>query len=131
MPSTLRQPTATAQDKSLVIGRPEMAKAALSDNRGQDRLSGVVIEAARKVYGKQEAAAAHLGKDAGNFSRDVKAGRLPIAQLDELGGEFLAVLGQELVEQFGTLSSPKARAQQTIREMRQKLDELQQFVEVA
>ena len=48
-----------------------------------------------------------------------------------LGPAFCAKLGQELVEQFGPLSSPKDRARRLIRDMEQCLSELKQYVEDA
>lgn len=129
MPQTIPTAVATSPDKAFVTPRPTPAKASLRNNAAQERLSDVVIEAAKKAYGKQGAAAAHLGKDEGNFSRDVKAGRLTISHLDQLGEGFLAELGRELMEQFGTaLEDPKARAHRVIREARQKLDELDEYV---
>lgn len=119
----------TSPDKAFVSPRPTPAKAELRDNAGQDPLSDVVISAAKRAYGKQGAAAAHLGKDEGNFSRDAKAGRITTAQLKALGPSFLAEFGRELLQEFGTaLESPQLRAQRVIRETRQKLDELDEFI---
>lgn len=117
----------TAPDKALVTPRPAMVKADLS---ATSALSSVVTDAARKVYGKQGAAAEHLGKDEGNFSRDVKAGRTTLADLERLGPSYLAELGRELVEQYAPLSTPTQRARQQIKVARQALEELEQVVEL-
>lgn len=94
-------------------------------------LSPVVKVAAIHAHGKQEAAAAHLRKDKGNFSRDVDAERLTMAQLRELGPAFLAKFGEELVKEYGALQDPKARIRQVIREVRERMNEIEQFVDVA
>lgn len=129
MSQTLPTRALTSLDKALISDRPRQAKATLDDKTHADPLSEVVIAAAKRAYGKQGAAAAHLGKDEGNFSRDAKAGRITTAQLKALGPSFLAEFGRELLEEFGTaMESPQMRAQRVIRETRQKIDELEEFV---
>lgn len=127
--NTLTKPDVTALDKALVNHRRQPLKVTTDDNTGADPLSDVVLEAAKRVYGKQGAAAAQLGKNEGNFSRDVKAERLPIGQLRELGPAFLAELGKGLQEQYGPLSSPEARARQTLDTMQECVNELRQYVD--
>lgn len=129
MPRSLAQPLMTAPDNGLVIPRPTPAKATLADNFGSDSLSDVVIEAAKSSYGKQGAAAAQLGKDEGNFSRDVKAKRMTLRDLEALGPGFLAQFGHELVEQYGALQDPKTRARRTCDQMQALVNELRQFVD--
>jgi hypothetical protein len=131
MSSTLPNSHGRPLDNSLVIPRPRPAKVTTLDKTDSDRLSGVVIDAAKRAYGKQGAAAAQLGKDEGNFSRDVKAKRMTLGQLEGLGDVFLAELGVRLVEQFGALVSPKDHARRAIKEARERLDEIEQYVEVA
>lgn len=128
MPVTMREPVETTPDRTLVTPRPQMAKAALDDKAGQGRLSEVVKEAAKRSHGKEGAAARHLGKDEGNFSRDVKAGRITIGQLEELGSAFLAAFGTELVQQFGPLSDPADHAERLCDQMQAMVNELRQFV---
>ncbi len=118
----------TSPDNSLVTGRPVMAKATLDDNRANGELSSVVTDSAKRVYGKQGAAAAQLGKDEGNFSRDVKAGRMTLADLSRLGPEFLAELGKELVNSYGA-ASPQARLRRIARAHRETAEELEQLAE--
>lgn len=130
MASSIARPYPTSPDNSLVTGRPAMAKATLDDNGAGVQLSSVVKDTAKRVYGKQGAAAAQLGKDEGNFARDVVAGRTTLADLGKLGPQFLAELGRELVEQYAPLSTPQARARQQIKVARQALEELEQVVEL-
>lgn len=108
-----------------------MAKANLDDNGGQDGLSEVVLTAAKKAYGKQGAAAAALGKDEGNFSRDVKAERPTLRDLRALGPQFLAALGEELIQQYGPLTDPKDAARKSLTRIEDEVRALRQFVDVA
>lgn len=121
----------TTPDKVLVTPRPKPAKADLHDNAGHNVLSDVVSEAAKRAYGKQGAAAAQLGKDEGNFSRDVRAERTTLRELRALGPAFLAAFGKELVLQFGELDDPKARARRLCDEAQELINELRQFVDAA
>lgn len=129
MPPILANPPMTTPDKGLVSPRPKPAKAALPDNLRQDALSTVVLDAVKRSHGKQGAAAAALGKDEGNFSRDVKAGAMRLQDLKKLGPEFLGELGAGLVEQYGALTHPRERARQVTREIKSLADELDQFLE--
>lgn len=126
MSQSIANRAVTTPDNLDVIGRPKMARA---DNHVKTMLSPVVKDAAQHAFGKQEAAAAHLGKDKGNFSRDVDAGRVTLRDLEGLGAQFLAALGAGLVEQYGVLLDPKARIRQVIKQQRELLNEVEQFVE--
>jgi hypothetical protein len=108
-----------------VIGRPKMTKVDIGPTTP---LSSVVKEAAKRAYGKQEAAAAHLGKDKGNFSRDVDAGRVTLRDLDALGAPFLSELGKELTREYGPLSDPADRADRLLEAADSIISELRQFV---
>lgn len=130
MPQTLRDSLVTVPDNPLVTVRPQMAKATLPDNTAAESLSSVVKEAAKRSYGKQGAAAAQLGKDEGNFARDVSAERLTLRDLKSLGRLFLAELGKELVNEYAPLDTPLARARRKIREAHAALDELSQALEM-
>lgn len=129
MANTLAQPYRTTPDKDLVTGKARMAKAQLRDNGEQEALSDVVIAAAKRSHGKQGAAAAHLGKDEGNFSRDVKAGRMTTEQMQRLGPDFLAEFGKQLVDRYGPLSDPKDRARRVLDTIESAVMELRQYVE--
>lgn len=122
----------TTPDKLDVIGRPKMAKATTDDNLQDNPLSPIAKEAVKTAWGSQEAAAAHLQKDKGNFSRDVDAERMTLAQMRQLGPSFLAAFGSELLRHYGTaLETPEQRAKRIIRSIRAELDELDQYVEHA
>lgn len=131
MPNTLRDRSLTTLDEALVNTRPKPAKVTTAYKTEAESLSPVVIEAGKKVYGKQEAMAAQLGKDPGNLSRDVNAERTTLAQLRALGPDFLAEFGKGLVEQYGALSTPEHRVKQAIKRADEALDEIRQYVENA
>jgi len=146
VPKTAR----TTPAGSLVIPRPTPAKATLkddtdrqdvtvttptTDNVGQlertnrrSKLSTAVSDAARSVYGKQGVAAEILRKDEGNFARDLRAGRVTLAQLESLGDGFLAEFGKGLVEQYGPLLTPKDRMLRYIDEVERVLAELKSLI---
>ena len=126
---SVRSAVSTTPDKALVSPRPTMAKADIGPQGEPGELSAVVKDSARRVYGKQGAAAAHLGKDEGNFARDVVAGRMTLSELHKLGPAFLAEFGKELVEQYAALATPQARMRQQIKVARTALDELEQGLE--
>lgn len=128
MSQSIANRAVTTPDNLDVIGRPQMARADIGQTTS---LSPVVKHSAKRTYGKQGAAAAHLGKDESNFSRDVDAGRLTLRDLEALGPQFLATLGSGLVEQYGVLTDPKARIRQVIRTIRDGLHEVEQFLDVA
>lgn len=128
MASSLTQPYVTTPDKGVVTEKKRMAPGVLRDNVGQDTLSDVVLTAARKAHGKQGAAAAQLGKDEGNFSRDTKHLRLTLEHLRDLGPTFLAQLGQGLVNQYGTLTDPHDYADRVLIEIERLILELKQYV---
>lgn len=129
MRSSVAEAFETRPDNPRVIARPAPAKSTLRDNGGSSALSEVVIDAAKKVYVKQGAAAEQLGKDEGNFSRDVKARRLTLAHLEDLGAPFLAELGTKLVDQYGDLATPQARAMKTLDQIEDGVKELRQLVQ--
>lgn len=125
MPSTMPNAAMTTPDRTLVTPRPKPVKASLPDNQTQRRLSSVVIDATRDTYGKQGAAAAELGKDEGNFSRDIRAGRTTLRDLADLGTEFLAQLGASLTQEFGAAGKSKAElARERLPEIIRELLEL-------
>jgi hypothetical protein len=88
-------------DRTVVTPRPRPVKATLDDNRRQLKLPGLVLEASRRAFGTQKAAALTVGKDEGNFSRDVKRATSTIELLEGLGPRFLGTLGKVLVEEYG------------------------------
>jgi hypothetical protein len=131
MRSTVPGAALTRPDDSPVIPRPKMAKATVPDNEGQHPLSGLVSDAAKATHGKQGAAAAALGKDEGNFARDLRAGRITLRDLYALGPTFLAAFGAELTGQFGALTDPRERARRLCDEMQAIVTELRQYLDHA
>jgi hypothetical protein len=117
-------------DNSLPDRSQGQAKATLRREATQSELADAVKAAARTVYAKQELAAAALGKTPGNFSRDVDAGSLRLADVAALGPEMLAEVGRELTARCGSLVTPQEHQRRLIRSIRSLLDELDQ-VEVA
>jgi hypothetical protein len=114
-------------DNSLPSRSQGQAKADLIRDAAKTEFSEVFKSAARKVFGKQELAAAALGKSPGTFSRDVDAGTIRTGELAALGPEMLAEVGRELCARYADLVSPSARKQRLIRDMRAALDELDQI----
>jgi hypothetical protein len=85
------------------------------DNPIVTPLYEVVSEAAKRTYGK--------------FSRDLRAERMTLRDLRQLGPEFLAAFGQELVDEYGALTDPRARARRTLAQIEAACKELRQFVD--
>jgi len=124
----MRDSVVTAPDNLDVIGRPRMAKMTTTDSTPASRLSEVVKEAAKVAHGKQGAAAAHLGKDEGNFARDLQARRMTIGQLEDLGVAFLAAFGKKLHDEYGPLASPDDQAERLLDQVQAIANELRQYV---
>lgn len=122
MSQSFANSTVTAPDNSLVNVRPHMAKAGLHDNQVLVSLSSVVKDIAKRVHGKQGVAAAIVGKDEGNYARDITAGRMTLRELAAHGPEYLAALGKELHETYGQMASPLDRLRQ-IHKLRRELDD--------
>lgn len=109
------------RDDSLVIPCPSPVKAGLHPVTGT--LSPLVNEAIRTSHGKQDAAARAVGKDPGNFNRDLKRWS---ATVEELGPDFLVALGQQLLDSFGPeAESPAARVRRKAKELRAVAEELE------
>jgi len=107
------------------------AKADLRPQVRTSSLREVAAETIRSFSGNARAAAIDLDVHEGHLSRQLKDGTLRIEQLEILGPEFCARLGQQLVEQFGPLADPKEYARRLIHEIEARLVELKQFVEAA
>lgn len=138
MGSSVAKAAPTTLDKLGVIGRPKVAgikaddaRLTTSDNHDDNPLSPLAKDAVKTAWGTLEAGAAHLQKDKGNFSRDVDAERMTLAQMRQLGPHFLAAFGASLLREYAPLSDPKEHIRQQIRAIRRSLDEVSQFVEGA
>lgn len=129
MASNVATAPLTTKDKALVNHHPQMLKVTTVDKPGATSLSPLVKDAAKQAHGKQEAAAAVLGKDGGNFSRDADAERLTLRDLRQLGPEFLAKLGAALADEYGPLAeTPAQHAEKLLDAIQAQLNEVRQFI---
>lgn len=108
--------------------RPAPAKAVLAVNDGQSEFRPLITEAIRRVS-SQKAAAIDMGIDPAQLTRQLQNGHLTVERLEKLGPEYAAEFGRLLLEQYGPLSTPQARAKAAIREVRRLIDELDQVLE--
>lgn len=114
------------QREDLDTVRPVMARAVTPS---PTVLRRVIADVIRRL-GPVKASASDMQIDRAQLYRQLETGAITIARLEALGPEFGAELGRVLQEHFGPLSTPKARAQQRIRDARAALDDLQQFTEM-
>lgn len=126
MGSTLPKPTQSQEVSGLDAVRPRMAKAVTPSHTELRRVIALALER----IGPLKAAAEDMGIDRAQMYRQLQNGHLTIERLEALGPAFGAELGRMLLDAFGPLSTPQARARQDIREMRRLLDELDQAVEL-
>jgi hypothetical protein len=107
-----------------------MARASLPVNGSQSALTAVVKDALLRHYGSLKAAAITMGEmDQGQLTRELDSGKLNLARLELLDDAGKAEVAKRLHEAFmAALESPQAHAQRVIREARQKLDELADYV---
>jgi transposase-like protein len=105
--------------------RPRMAKAVTA---GHTELRRVIALALERV-GPLKSAAADMGIDRAQMYRQLQNGHLTIERLEALGPAFGAELGRMLLDAFGPLSTPEARARQNLRDVRRLLDEVEQLLE--
>lgn len=129
MPSILPKPQPAPERASLadVCGKP--AKADLHPHLPAPLLREVAATAIERTDIQKEIAD-QIGIHRSRLTHKLKDGSLTLRQLEELGPEFFVILGQELLETFGPLATPQARARQVIRAIRAALDELDQFTEL-
>lgn len=128
MHRSLKHTQESTRVSSLDSVRPKPAKADLAVNDSQSGLKPLIAEAIRRVT-SQKAAAADMGIDPAQLTRQLQSGHLTVERLEALGPEYAAELGRLLVETFGPLSSPYARVKQDVREIRQLLDRIDQGVD--
>jgi hypothetical protein len=112
--------------------REKLADVRATEHKGAQEaarhLREVAKDAIRRV-GKQGAAAIDIGIHEGRLAHKLSDGTISLAELEKLGPHYAAEFGRQLLERFGALATPQARARQKIREARQALDELDQFLE--
>jgi transposase-like protein len=118
--------SAQSQEVSDLDGvRPRMAKAVTPSHT---ELRRVIAQALERV-GPLKAAAEEMGIDRAQMYRQLQNGHLTIERLEALGPAFGAELGRMLLDAFGPLATPEARARQNLRDVRRLLDEVEQLLE--
>ena len=123
----------TPQDALGVIARPKAAKVTEprramtpEDSQPDSRVSLLFFEAADAAHGKRESAAAEVGKDRANFTRDAKKW---METLEGLGPVFLARFGAGLLREFGAaLETPAERGERVIDGIEAGFSELRQLI---
>lgn len=130
MSPTVASARQSTEGKSLDDIRPRMAHAGLSVKSSQSALTAVVKDALLRHYGSLKAAAITMGEmDQGQLTRELDSGKLNLARLEMLDEAGKAEVAKRLHEAFiAALETPQARAQRVIREARQKLDELDEYL---
>lgn len=129
MPSSLRSTSAAPED-------PRLAGLCASDNKGAlpphtpaPLVREAASEAVRASGHVHKAAASDLGLDRSRFSHKLKDGTLTLKEMEILGPAFAVKFGTELLERFGPLATPHARAKQLLREMDRMNQELGQLLD--
>jgi hypothetical protein len=130
MRTTIARVEAASHRDELANVRPVPAKAEHRAQVGASALRELAFEAIRRTHGKALVAADVVGISESQLGRLVNDGDLKLKQLEALGPETLAVLGRELLDTYGPLATPKARAKARIRDARAILDELDQVLEL-
>jgi hypothetical protein len=125
MASTMSKDRPSHEVNRLDSVRPVMAKAVTPSHT----VLRDVIEDVLRRLGNMKATAADMGIDRAQLYRQLQGGTLTVARLETLGPDFAAELGRLLLESFGPLATPQARARQRIRDARAILDELDQLTE--
>lgn len=114
--------------EELATVRPHMLKVDPQPQVSASELRELTLDVIRRTHGKVASAAEVLELHEAQVGRLAKEGDLKLKHLEALGVSTLALLGRELVERYGPLSTPEDRADQIIRELRQQVDELAQYV---
>lgn len=109
--------------------RPRMARAELADTPSHTTLRRVIDLVLRR-RGNIKASAGDMQIDRAQLYRQVENGHLTVEKLEALDAAFFADLGRELLERYGPLVSPKARARQKVREIKSALDEVEQALDL-
>jgi hypothetical protein len=128
MSSSLRHSAASAEVQTLDSVRPTPAKASLRVHDSPSALRSLIAESIRAVS-SQKAAAIDMQIDASQLARQLKTGHLTVERLEALGPQFLAELGDALIEEYGALTDPKSAARKSLDAIEQEVRQLRQFVE--
>jgi len=105
-----------------------MAKAELTVTASHTALRSVIAGVIRSA-GKLESTADDMGVDRAQLYRQMENGHLTVERLEALDPVDYVRLGRELLEIYGPLVTPKARAKQRLRESHAALDEIEQLLE--
>lgn len=119
-------PIASQREKlAAVCGQP--AKADLHPQVSATELCDLAKHAIGRAHGKLETAGDVLDLSESHFGRLLNDGDLKLKQLAKLGPVTLAKLGKDLVERYGPLDDPEARAMQLIDTIDDATKELRQY----
>jgi len=125
--SSLPKPVASVPVPSLEDIRPRPVKAGLpSDAIG---LNAVITDAVIGHFGSVKAAALTLTVDPSLMMREFRDGKF--GRLDAVDDAAKAAIAHALIDAFGPLVTPEARARKAVREIRRWLDDLDQYLEHA
>lgn len=126
MPHKVATAAVTPPDALGVIGRPKMAKMTPDDPTPDTFVSSLLFTAADGVHGKRESAAAEVGKDRSNFTRDLK--KLAVL-MEGLGPTFLARVGAGLVKEYGgAVETPEQFANRVLDTVQIELNQIRDVV---
>jgi len=109
--------------------RPPMTRAAESSQAQSIALTTVVRDVLIRHYGSLKAAALTFEMDLGQLSRELADGNFKLRRLDS-DSALKVLLAQAMAGTFGD-NSPKSRRRRLIRDLRQRLDELDEIEDVA
>lgn len=128
MAQSIASSSAATPRESLADIRATDHKPAVRPQEAASPLREVAKDAIRRI-GKQSAAASDIGIHEGRLAHKLSDGTISLGELERLGPHYAAEFGRQLLERFGPLSTPHARARQLLREMGRMQDELSQLID--
>ncbi len=128
MRSSLAASSTATPRESLADIRATDNKTATRPQEPASPLREVAKDAIRRV-GKQSAAASDIGIHEGRLAHKLTDGTISLAELEKLGPHYAAEFGRQLLERFGPMSTPHARAVHLMRELRRMHEELEQLID--
>lgn len=129
MNSTVTSRSQSQEVPNLDSVRPRMAKADGAVTVSHTPLRRVIEQAVRAL-GKLDATAGDMRIDRAQMYRQFENGHLTVEHLERLDVNFYVELGKQLLEHYGPLATPYARAKQKVREAREALNEIDQALEL-
>jgi hypothetical protein len=103
-------------------------KSALPPHQPAPTVREAAAEAAR-IAGTHKGAASDIGIDRSRFTHKLSEGTLNLKELEALGPTFAVKFATELLERFGPLVTPHARARHLLRENSRINEELAQIID--